>query len=430
MNAIQPEIQWFIARDGKQHGPISDVEMKKLVELGHLRPTDLVWRHGFPDWRPSTVVFPSQPATPSQPSPGPVYPAPQHTEPVVHPQVSQSQVQQSQVQSAQARPATVTQGDWQPSATQFGTKQPERQRHQSFDIAPAPRSAARALLVPLLLLGFLAASAMVAYEYKDELIALTQLKSNPADVSTEPSKSDEAPAAPAPPDAAQAEALPGLEGPSLILDEQIRSLRHWAVIRREFPEWYVERIKEAAKLTSENAKESEVGRYLAGEIVKLRRQSLNQALAAPNENLKAMAKAFLENLVALEKIGPQVCYAFIARGENTPMVADMLHAKDLGGPVKEQVAAVFEAIGQGRKAPVKHVAADKTDYDLLANQLTKSGWSTSQLQLFANPTALASSSPDKVCTMVQDWFRAHLALEDSQVQERLLFETLKPVVGG
>ena len=31
--------------------------MAKLVELGHLKPTDLLWREGFPDWRPAMVVF-------------------------------------------------------------------------------------------------------------------------------------------------------------------------------------------------------------------------------------------------------------------------------------------------------------------------------------------------------------------------------------
>jgi hypothetical protein len=32
--------------------------------------------------------------------------------------------------------------------------------------------------------------------------------------------------------------------------------------------------------------------------------------------------------------------------------------------------------------------------------------------------------------MVKDWFTAHLAVEDQPTQERLLVETLKPVVSG
>ena len=38
--------------------------------------------------------------------------------------------------------------------------------------------------------------------------------------------------------------------------------------------------------------------------------------------------------------------------------------------------------------------------------------------------------PDQVCQMVQDWFVAHLAVKDKAAQDRLLYETLKPVVSG
>ena len=53
----KPETSWYLARDGQQFGPLSDAEMKKFNELGHLQSTDLVWRKGFPDWRPAGEVF-------------------------------------------------------------------------------------------------------------------------------------------------------------------------------------------------------------------------------------------------------------------------------------------------------------------------------------------------------------------------------------
>src|SRR3989304_381446 len=67
MTGQQPDIQWYIARDGKQHGPLSDVEMRTFVAQGHLKPTDLIWRPGFADWRPAPAVFPFQ--SPEAPSP-------------------------------------------------------------------------------------------------------------------------------------------------------------------------------------------------------------------------------------------------------------------------------------------------------------------------------------------------------------------------
>ena len=77
MNETTGQEVWYLARDGKQHGPLSDVEMTKLVELGHLRETDLVWRPGFSDWRPAPSVFdslsPPAPKPPPPPYAGPTY---------------------------------------------------------------------------------------------------------------------------------------------------------------------------------------------------------------------------------------------------------------------------------------------------------------------------------------------------------------------
>jgi hypothetical protein len=57
MAGTAPRIEWYLARSGHQYGPLSDAEMRKFVELGHLQPTDLVWRKGFTDWRPGSVQF-------------------------------------------------------------------------------------------------------------------------------------------------------------------------------------------------------------------------------------------------------------------------------------------------------------------------------------------------------------------------------------
>jgi len=62
MSATTGQIEWYIARDGEQHGPLSEAELEKFIEFGHLKPTDLLWRAGFADWRVAAEVFP--PATP------------------------------------------------------------------------------------------------------------------------------------------------------------------------------------------------------------------------------------------------------------------------------------------------------------------------------------------------------------------------------
>lgn len=56
-------IEWYLARDGRQHGPVTDVELHKIIELGYLRPTDLVWRQGMAEWALAETVLVLSPAS-------------------------------------------------------------------------------------------------------------------------------------------------------------------------------------------------------------------------------------------------------------------------------------------------------------------------------------------------------------------------------
>jgi hypothetical protein len=94
------------------------------------------------------------------------------------------------------------------------------------------------------------------------------------------------------------------------------------------------------------------------------------------------------------------------------------------------MTAVFEAIADGRKSPRVYPGPRKTDYDMLAGELTKLGWSQADMQLFSDEKALSRASPQKVCQLVHDWFAAQLGLKDADMQLRLLVDSLKPVVAG
>ena len=48
-----PEVQWYYARDDKQHGPVSGAELKQLAASGRLLAADLVWREGLEEWAPA-----------------------------------------------------------------------------------------------------------------------------------------------------------------------------------------------------------------------------------------------------------------------------------------------------------------------------------------------------------------------------------------
>jgi GYF domain 2 len=71
MSGTSGKIEWYLARDGQQHGPLTEDELDKFIELGHLKPTDLLWRAGFDDWRTAAQVFPPLPPAPQRPEPVP-----------------------------------------------------------------------------------------------------------------------------------------------------------------------------------------------------------------------------------------------------------------------------------------------------------------------------------------------------------------------
>lgn len=41
---------WFYTRGGKRMDPVSMAELRRLAAQGFLKPTDMVWREGMPDW--------------------------------------------------------------------------------------------------------------------------------------------------------------------------------------------------------------------------------------------------------------------------------------------------------------------------------------------------------------------------------------------
>ena len=225
--------------------------------------------------------------------------------------------------------------------------------------------------------------------------------------------------------------LRGGSGPITEIETGLQATAHWPVIKREFPDWYGERLREAAKLSAENKSADEITKMLAEKIVALRRQNAPQALSASPPKLLAVANAFLNNLKQLKQASPQVCYSFISQGELTPAVLGKLKEATSPPPgIQIQVAAVFEAIADGRKTPMSYEKPQKADYDSLMAELGKLGWTQDDIAIFANPRSLARTEPARVCQMVQDWFVAHIAITDDNARQRLIGETLRPVVSG
>jgi hypothetical protein len=143
-----------------------------------------------------------------------------------------------------------------------------------------------------------------------------------------------------------------------------------------------------------------------------------------------VAATFYENLAKLRGLSTDACFAFISAGETSPVIVKMLQGSNQTAYLQAQLTTVFEAIAEGRKQPRVYPQPRQEDYDMLASDLTKLGWTPADMQLFSNEKALSQASPEKVCQMVHDWFAAQIGLADQDAQMRLLVESLRPVVAG
>ena len=423
MTGQQSDTQWYIARNGKQHGPLSDVEMRTFVAQGHLKPTDLIWRPGFADWRPAPAVFPfpSPEAPPQPPRTGPPRsPAPQQPT-TGRPSAGPTGAPAQGPSPASGSPGPASTGPSMQAQTPDPSFEPNRIRVAQNSGTDSPSRGKR--VAGILLLLVLIGGGVGWYLWGGDLkLPGTDMASTDG--------SDTTPVVKAPSDESGAPTTGALQEQAQALDAKYQTTPIWSVVKREFPDWYNERLQEAASLTAENKTQEEITKHMAQALVQLRRKHAKEALSASTDKLRVVANAFLDNLKSLKERSVTACYGFISQGETSPVVLELLQSPEQGAAVQKQVAAIFEAIADGRKSPTTHDRAVKQDYAILVQELSKLGWKEEDLKTFSNPSALAREPPGRVCQMVQDWFMAHLSVEDQGTQERLLVETLKPVVSG
>jgi uncharacterized protein DUF4339 len=382
--------QWYLARDGQQFGPISEAEMAKLVELGHLQPTDLLWREGFPDWRPAMVVFPPRgPALPSGAARG-------------HPGAGNVRPAQAADPAPPGRRSAV---------------------HEDDKTEDRPRRGGR-IVAFLLLVIILSGAGGAGYFYRDQLTGvaaslMASLSASSGAMSIADRKSLETPP------------LVGFRaGATEAIDAILQSTALWRVLKREFPDWYTQRLDEAAALARDNKDDAVIGQLVARRLVELRRQQVANGLSAKLPMLRTVAAAYHDTLTRLRKHSAEACSGFIKQGEAEPLIVALLQGSDHTAHLQALSTAVFEAIAEGRQLPRVHPRPSQAQYGMLANELTKRGWTQADFQLLTSKQGLTQAEPDKVCQLVQDFFGAQLSLPDAEVQMRLLIDSLRPVFAG
>ena len=396
MSAPASSTQWYLAREGQQFGPISEAELAKFIELGHLQSNDLLWREGFPDWRPAMVVFPPRTNTPTRPT-------------------AQTRARGDPQQAREHSPSDRLEAHPAGEA-------PRRRSGRGADETDAQPQRGRGARVAMLLLIVTALGAVgwFAYPYRDRLKELIGSMSSIATsdaFAIADRKSLEVPP------------LAGFSDSPETTDAKLQAAALWRVIKRDFPDWYTQRVTEAVTMARDSKDQAAIGQHVARKLVELRRQQVANALSAPLPRLKTVATAFFDNLAQLRGRSTDACYGFISQGEANPAIVAMLQgSSNHTAYLQAQLTTVFEAIAEGRKQPRVYPQPRQTDYDKLAADLTKRGWTPEDMKLFSNERALAQATPEKVCQMVHDWFAAQLSLSDPEAQMRLLVESLRPVV--
>lgn len=406
-----PKTEWYLARDGHQHGPLSDAELRKFVELGHMRDSDLVWRAGFDQWRPILEVFPPR-----------------------RPEILAASASPTGATEEIARVRPRKRGGPQPAAHRLDEGEPDDEFDYGLesrsragrsgnrgagdaedDDAPKGRTAVRAVAALLVVIA-IAAGAFLAWDNREKFGPIAGL------VATASNNSSDAALRITP-------FVVSGTSPSEI-ESSLQRSAIWQIVKREFPDWYAGHTKQLAAIAADNSDERVIARTLAEGLVALRREQAKSALGAPLPSLRKIAETFLDNLAELSKIGAPQCFGFISYGEGTPMVVDLSRTPAHAAHLQKQMVAVLEAAVEGRRAQFDHPTARRADYDMLSWELAKRNWSREDLLTFSDPRRLAALPPEGVCKMVQDWFSAQLDVRDDDVQLRLLAHSLKPLIEG
>ena len=211
--------------------------------------------------------------------------------------------------------------------------------------------------------------------------------------------------------------------PSESVDKWLQGIAFWRVIKREFPDWYSQRVSEAAVLQDEAL----LSVHLARKLVQLRKQQSAVGLSATPERLRTVAVAYLDSLTRLRGYSAEACAGFIRHGEAAPLVTVLYLRTDHTAHLSAVLTAIIEAIVDGRKLPRVYPPPTWEHRQMLATALAKRGWTADNFQLIASDKAMAQAAPDKLCQLVHEFFATQLALPVLEAQMRLLVDSLRPV---
>lgn len=414
MPPAQTPIAWYLGRDGQQFGPVDDLEFRRLIDGGQLLPTDLVWREGFAEWQPvSTLRLPPLEAVQAaSPPPSPIRQEPNdrgHDARTSHMEPRTEESPNRRVaHSDQVRPRATA-----PPAA----RQDSRSRPSSKEFRPEPKRRKRSLLRMIAWVAILAffaftlgAAYLVVAGDRNLLLMAKAIIPTFGLTATAP--------------------IGGFATTPEGTDAGLQKSRLWQVLKKQYPDWYAERVRDATEAKRTNKSDKEIATTLMQAVVALRRKYAGDATAAPYVRLKSIATLFTSNLTQMRSESIDTCYQFVSAGEGAPAVVALLQTPEHTSALQAQLVEIFEAIAEGRRSPRVYPVPKSQDYDALVTILEARGWKNADMQLFSDSAALAKTSPETVCRLVTEWFESQLKIQDQDLQLRLIVDSLKPVVAG
>ncbi|MEN2495153.1 MAG: hypothetical protein TECD_01071 [Hyphomicrobiaceae bacterium hypho_1] len=379
MSNKNANVEWFLARNGQQYGPLSNTELDKFIELGHLRPSDLVWRAGFEEWLTADQIFPvGQLKTDTFVSTNPESNIPFHN-----------------------------------SECESGNK--------SYTII----TLASAILTITMLGGWLVYSNRVTLERVILDTAKTSYMQLHSIFNTTFIKINDAIAVKISQSHIPTQNISHVE-PKLAL----LSTKFWNDIRNQDEVWARRQEKSLAKLRTNSKSEAERLKFAVKALVNWRRQNADKILTANPNHLRQLAKTFTNSLKYLANQNIKACYGFISQGELSPSVLKLYNNKTHLAVLGEQVEAIVAAAKNKNLTLELYPEPNEDDFKTMTRLLNGRGWTQEDIDLFSNPAALSSAPEAKVCKLVTEWFEVQLNLSSSSSQIRLLAASLRPVIRG
>ena len=115
----------------------------------------------------------------------------------------------------------------------------------------------------------------------------------------------------------------------------------WKLLKKEFPDWYNERVAELVRMRADQQNDKAVQSYLTRSLVDLRRKNAEAALASSPARLRFVATSFIESLTVIAAKSTDACFAFISQGEAAPRVLELAGSGELSQALQVQFRAIF-----------------------------------------------------------------------------------------